>query len=268
MAAYKIVCVDDEPLALRYIASLLKKINSQYIITTFSSSLEALEYLKANKPDLLFLDIDMPHLSGIELARSLMAIHKKLNIVMTTAHDGFALEAYKLDCSGYVLKPLDVEKLKHQIEVLRFPLNSEIDYSKKLVVKCFGDFEIYYQDEPINFKHQRTKELFAYLIDRRCVLLNNTKIISVLWEDDEDHNSYYKKLRSDLICTLNELPFEVLLTPFGSLGLKREAIICDYFDYLDNRSTASYTGEYMEQYSWAEANKAYLYSLSEQKQGR
>lgn len=154
------------------------------------------------------------------------------------------------------------------MHVLRFPLKNEINYSEKLVVKCFGDFELYYQDEPIKFKHQKTKELFAYLIDRRCALQKNAKIITVLWEDDDDHNSYYKKLRSDLVSTLNELPFEIILTPFGSLGLRREAIICDYFDYLDNRSTSTYTGEYMEQYSWAEASKAYLDALSKQKKGR
>lgn len=71
MTAYKIVCVDDEPLALRYLTSLLKEINPQNIIKTFSSSLEALEYLKNNRPDIVFLDIDMPHLNGIELARTL-----------------------------------------------------------------------------------------------------------------------------------------------------------------------------------------------------
>lgn len=268
MTAYKIVCVDDEPLALRYLTSLLKEINPQNIIKTFSSSLEALEYLKNNRPDIVFLDIDMPHLNGIELARTLSGIHSRLNIILTTAYDNFALDAFSADCSGYLLKPLNIDKLKHQFAVLRYPLNMEIDYSKKLLVKCFGDFEIFYQNAPIKFKHKKSKELLAYLIDRRCALLENAKIISVLWEDDDDHTSYYKKLRSDLISTLNELPFEIILTPFGSLGLRREAIICDYFDYLDNRSSSTYTGEYMEQYSWAEASKAYLDALSKQKKGR
>lgn len=82
MTAYKIVCVDDEPLALRYLTSLLKEINPQNIIKTFSSSLEALEYLKNNRPDIVFLDIDMPHLNGIELreysTRSLCYALKKI----------------------------------------------------------------------------------------------------------------------------------------------------------------------------------------------
>jgi len=258
MQTFNIVCVDDEPLALRYLTKLVQQITPSSNITAFSNSIEALEYMRTNKPDIVFLDIDMPYMNGIELARNISRLHGKTNIILTTAYDNFAMEAFGLDCSGYVLKPLSLEDLTHQFEVLRYPIVTKEENSNKLVVKCFGEFEVFYKGVPLSFKHKKTKELFAYLIDRRCAIIPNAKIISMLWEDDELHTSYFKNLRSDLISTLLELPFEVLLTPFGALGLLRDAIECDYYDYLENKNNVNYNGEYMEQYFWAEPTKANL----------
>lgn len=168
MPGYKILCVDDEYIALRYLTKLCKNLSSENEVVGFVDSLQALEYAREHEPDIVLLDIDMPKLNGMQLAQKLHALYPKLNIIFITAYEEYAFHALKLDCSGYLLKPVDELDLKHQLEVLRYPKSSQKTSSEKLVVRCFGEFEVYYQGNPLTFKHKRTKELLAYLIDRRC----------------------------------------------------------------------------------------------------
>lgn len=122
----------------------------------------------------------------------------------------------------------------------------------------FGNFEVYYNGEPIKFGYKKTKELLAYLIDRRGAMCTNNEIIAVIWEDDDfgtDRQDYLKKLKQDLTKTFSELGSEdVVVKQRGQIGINPKRIECDYFKYLEGDSTIlnSYQGEYMSQYSWAE----------------
>jgi DNA-binding LytR/AlgR family response regulator len=100
----KCVIIDDEPLAIDIIAGYIEQTPFLSLSQKFTHPVKAFEYLSENKTDLLFIDIQMPDLSGIELVRNL---EYKPVIIFTTAYDKYALEGFKVDAIDYLLKPID-----------------------------------------------------------------------------------------------------------------------------------------------------------------
>ena len=145
----KILLVDDESLQLRRLEELVRAILSEAQIFAFSNPLEALKKGKEEDIDIAFLDIEMPILNGIMLAKELKAIYPSINIIFVTAYDTFAREAMRIHASGYITKPVSAAKVKDEIEGLRFPV--EMPSSKRMRVKCFGNFEVYFDGVPVEF---------------------------------------------------------------------------------------------------------------------
>ena len=98
------IAIDDEPLALRQIKSYIERTGSLELVATCRNAFEAQQVLETEAVDLIFVDINMPDMSGLDLVRSLTTAHY---IVFTTAHAEFALEGFKLNAIDYLLKPFD-----------------------------------------------------------------------------------------------------------------------------------------------------------------
>jgi len=108
------IAVDDEPLALGLVSSFIEQTPFLKLVGRFSSAVEALRAIHAQKIDVLFLDIQMPDLNGIELARVLdNSKSNKPRIIFTTAYNQFALEGYRVDALDYLLKPFNYEEFLH-----------------------------------------------------------------------------------------------------------------------------------------------------------
>jgi two-component system response regulator LytT len=108
------IAVDDEPLALGLICAFIEQTPFLHLVGRYSSAVEALGGLQNQKVDLIFLDIQMPNLNGIELARVLDSRGpNKPRIIFTTAYNQFALEGYKVDALDYLLKPFNYEEFLH-----------------------------------------------------------------------------------------------------------------------------------------------------------
>jgi DNA-binding LytR/AlgR family response regulator len=106
--------VDDEPLALGLVSSFIERTPFLNLVAKFSSAIEALKVIHSQSIDVVFLDIQMPDLNGIELARVLdNSKSKKPRIIFTTAYNQFALEGYKVDALDYLLKPFNYEEFLH-----------------------------------------------------------------------------------------------------------------------------------------------------------
>lgn len=101
--SFKCLIIDDEPLAINVIKNYLEEFSSIEIATTFSNAIEGLEFLKSNDIDLIFLDINMPLLDGLNFIKSL---ETKPAIIITTAYKEYALETYELSVLDYLLKPI------------------------------------------------------------------------------------------------------------------------------------------------------------------
>lgn len=103
----KVIIVDDEPGAIKLIASYLSHYSDFELVNTFRNGLKALEFLNTHEVDVVFLDINMPHLNGLSLAKM---ISPHTSIVFTTAYSEHAVESYSVEAIDYLLKPISLER--------------------------------------------------------------------------------------------------------------------------------------------------------------
>ncbi|MCB0587299.1 MAG: response regulator transcription factor [Phaeodactylibacter sp.] len=107
------IIVEDEPLARNLLAEYISKIPSLQLLRSFSNPLEALDFLRAQEPDILFLDVQMPEITGISLLKILKT---KPVVILTTAYSEYAIEGYELDVTDYLLKPITFERFLKSVE--------------------------------------------------------------------------------------------------------------------------------------------------------
>ncbi len=255
----RIIAVDDEKLALESLSSAIKAIVTEDEVVSFRYAEDALEYARENACDIAFLDIEMVGMSGVELAAELKKYNSEINIVFCTGYGNYRDAAFELHASGYLMKPITPEKVKGELENLRRPIFEK----KRLKVQTFGNFEVYVDGKPLAFKYRRTKELFAYLVDRVGAMCTVGEITGIIFEDEGGREDYFQKLRRDLLSTLEEVGCAgAIVHKRGMLGVVVSELQCDYYDCLSGKKSFSscYFGEYMSQYSFAEYTNAQLHA--------
>ncbi|MCQ2974342.1 MAG: LytTR family DNA-binding domain-containing protein [Bacteroidales bacterium] len=109
----KCIAIDDEPLALKQICAYISKTEGLVLDASFESSVEAQKYLLKNEVDLMFVDINMPDLNGMDLVKSLV---NPPMVVFTTAYSEYAVEGFKVDALDYILKPVAYEDFKRAVD--------------------------------------------------------------------------------------------------------------------------------------------------------
>jgi two-component system LytT family response regulator len=107
------IIVDDEPLARNLLSDYVRKVPQLNLVETLSSPLQVMDVLRNNEIDVMFLDVQMPDLTGISL---LKVLQKKPLIVLTTAYSEYALEGYELDVADYLLKPITFERFLKTVD--------------------------------------------------------------------------------------------------------------------------------------------------------
>lgn len=260
----RIIAADDEALALQSLEKAIRAAKPEEEVVSFQEPEDVLEYAKEHPIDVAFLDVEMGTMSGIEVAKQLKVWYPKINIIFVTGYDKYMAQAIELRMSGYVTKPATKEKILVELEDLKHPVQTI--KANTLTVKCFGNFEVFVNGKILEFEKNKTKEMLAYLIDRRGSSVTSGELRSILWEDDSvsDNNtrSYLSKLKKDLIKTLKKAGVQdAFVETRGKYAIAPEKISCDYYDYLDDKPEGirAYNGEYMSQYSWGELNqKAFL----------
>lgn len=258
-----ILAVDDEELALEGLLDAIRQAAPEAEVHGFAYPEDALAFADSHPCAVAFLDVEMAELDGVELAGQLKTRNPNVNIIFATGFGQYRGAAFDLHASGYLTKPITVEKVRRELAELRRPLPE----GKRIRVQTFGNFEVYLDGKPIVFKYSKTKELFAYLVDRRGALCTNGEIIAALFPDNENHDAYLRSLRKDLTDTLDASGCgAVLERQRGSLGVVPKQIDCDYYDWCAGRRGESlYRGEYMAQYSWGEFTNAMLAQASHHK---
>jgi two-component system LytT family response regulator len=113
MKRLRCIAIDDEPLALKLIARYVQQFPELQMMQTFEDAITAAEYLKSGNIDLLFIDINMPDITGIDLVR---ALEKKPIIIFITAYKKFAFEGFELEAIDYLLKPIDFKRFTKAVE--------------------------------------------------------------------------------------------------------------------------------------------------------
>ena len=260
----KFLIIDDEPILLNYLAQLLYEIDENNIVEKFDNSEDLLNFIQNNDytPDVAMLDIEMSCMNGLELARMLKSVSPDTKIIFVTAYPQYSIDAINTAyASGYILKPVlkyDIVKILNHI----FDNKPKNDTVQK--VRCFGNFEVFYNDKPLKFESPQSKELFAFLIDRKGAVLSTRDIANILASDkpyDRNVKNTITKTISRLRSTFKAINCEdVLIKNFNALSVDISKIDCDYINYLkgNKQGINSYMGEYMSEYSWAELTNGML----------
>ena len=251
------IAVDDEALMLGALVAAIEASPDIAEVFKFSDCEQALEFIKANPADIAFLDINMRGMGGLALAERIIAARPNCKIVFCTGYEEYAIPAFKLHASGYLMKPISAEDVQREIDNIKGLRQKE----KPLTVKCFGNFEVYAKGEKLVFKRLKSKELLAFLVDRNGAGMTAKQICAVLFPDDTDDSknaAYLRQLVMDLKNTLKSGGAEgVLCHETPCYRVDTSLIKCDYISYLEH-GKPEFHGEYMTQYSWAEATCAML----------
>ncbi|MGN0526815.1 MAG: response regulator [Acutalibacteraceae bacterium] len=249
----RIMAVDDEALALEDFCDTCEEIGITDEIVTFNNPLDALGYVANNKVDIAFLDIEMPVIKGIELAKRIKDINSNVRIIFATSYSEYALDAFSVDAVDYVMKPYEPETIRKAYD--KAMLVKDVEEESPVFIKTFGYFDVFVNGVTVNFTTAKSKELLALLVDRNGGTVTTEQAISFLWEGrkyDETVQSLFRKVLKNLRTTLEEYGIsEILVDNRNQRSIDKSKFSCDYFDFTEKGKKSEYFGKYMEQYEWA-----------------
>ena len=253
----KAIAVDDEVYMLEALEEAVRASSDIDQVECFSTCSAALAYATENPIDIAFLDINMRGIGGLGLAEKLIELQPQCKIVFCTGYGEYAVSAFQLHVSGYLMKPITAEAVQKEIDHIKGIKATE----KLLTIKCFGNFEVLHNGEILPFKRKKSKELLAVLVDRNGAGMTAKQICAILFPNDTDDTknaAYLRQLMLDLKNTLKAIQAESVLqhdTPYYRIDTN--LVRCDYISFLET-GKPKFHGEYMTQYSWAEVTCAML----------
>lgn len=256
-----ILAADDEQLALDSLSEAITLARPDAELHAFKNPSKLLAFAEKSFCDIAFLDIKMRNITGIELAKELKDIHPDIEIIFVTSYSEYALEAFNLHARGYLIKPVRTEDILEELHNLTKPAPLPDTH---IHAQTFGSFELFIDGQPLRFKRSRSKEILAYLIDRRGATQTVAEIAAVIFEDKPYDRSMQKQMQvyiSELRKSLREQKADhLLLRTRNSLAVDTSAFSCDYYDFIRMKpyATRTYHGEYMVNYAWAELTIGWL----------
>lgn len=259
----RVIIVDDERLALRQFEMETEEIPGVTVSGAFFNPLEALEYVRNNKVEAAFLDIEMPGMNGIVLAERMREIQPDLVVIFITGYEQYTLDALKVKADYYVTKPYDTSDIK---EVLKRAKLLSARQKKRVFVRTFGRFDVFIDGRAVYFGNTKAKELLALCVDRRGGTVTMEEAADKLWEDrayDNQVKNLYRKAVMYIRQILTEHDAEeIFLGNRGTCQIDVLKIDCDYYELLKGNPEAlrewRLTGNYLQEYSWAEETCARL----------
>lgn len=251
------IAVDDEPFALKDLAEAFQEAVPEGQLVQFCKPSLALQYAQVNHVNVAFLDIELGSMNGLVLAKKIKDILPEIHIIFVTSHEQYAVNAFQLHATGYLMKPATVEDIKRELTFLYG--SSAVTDHKKVRVQTFGGFAVYdVNGKLLEFKRSKTLELFAYLVDRHGAPVTTREACAVIWEDkpyDTAQKNYFQSLLLDLKTTLrNQGAEDILVRGHNSLAIVPERLNCDSYRFLDGDPWAinHYRHDYLPGYNWAE----------------
>ena len=263
MTGLKIICIDDEELVLNLTVSLCRELPMKPEAIGFERPGEALLWLKDHTADIAIMDINMPEMNGLTLTERVKKLRPEISIIFLTGYPEYALKAFELHASGYIIKPVGRERLLSEIQYV-ISHNRKSEPHAHIEAYTFGEFDLMVDGVSVHFSRARAKELLAYLIDRNGKSVSRAKVFAVLYEDRQYDHSMQKQL--DVIIrslreTLRKYGIEdIFELKSGYLRICPEKISCDMYRFMSGDIDAinSYRGEYMSDYSWATLTEAFM----------
>lgn len=215
--------VDDQREVTNLMKKMLTNIDPNGTHLTAVNMDEAFGLL-SDEVQIVFLDIEMPGLDGLNAAALIQKKYKKLNIIFVTGHPEYSFPAHSVHPSGFLAKPVDEHDIRRELMHLRFPVEPQ----KSLIrVQC-SPFAVFVGDKPFDFKSDRTIELFAYLVYRNGAFCTNGELIGILWDGNTEKKVRLRQLIMDMRDCLKEIGAEnIVAKKYGKIGVNTKLIEID-----------------------------------------
>ena len=231
------IAIDDEKKALDRFERVMLDEPRLYLAGRFTNAEDAILFAELVKIDVAFVDIDMPGIDGLVLAERLLGARPRLEIIFVTAYDQYALAAFRLHAAGYLLKPIGLQELQEQVDVLVRRRGDTMTGTQTvpLIVSCFGNFRCYPdgdEDRLVQWRTAKTEELFALLINSLGGPLPREIIVDTLWPeaDPEKAANRFRVTCTYLRNTLAACGYpDMLLRERDSYRLDAQRLRCDLF---------------------------------------
>lgn len=199
------LAIDDEPKAIEVIQHHISKINGITLLEHFYNATEALIYLKQNPVDLIFLDINMPHLSGLEMLDGLL---RKPHVIFTTAYADYAVDSYNYNAVDYLLKPFEFERFQIAIDKVEKRLeefreqkpfffikdglkNIKIEFEEILFVKGSGNYLDIFSNEKCYSPRMTFSEIVEKLPASQFIRIHQSYIVNIVHIQKIENNHIY-----------------------------------------------------------------------------
>ena len=264
----RFLLVDDEPLMLEDAKNAICKTVPSCEIDAFTTAKETLEFVgkyteRGKEPiSVAFLDIQLGQNNGLTLAKQLKDIQPDLHIIFVTGYTQYAVSAFAMHATGYLMKPVMPDDIKRELTFIYG--EDKLKEKKNIRIQTFGGFAIFVNEQLLTFKRQKSKELLACLVDRQGADITTRLACTLLWEDesyDRKMMSNFRNIVSDLRGTLLEAGVkELLIKKRNSIAVDTTKFDCDSYRFLkgDPIAVNAYQGNYLSDYSWAELMNAHF----------
>ena len=257
------ICAVEKDEEEEIIRNVTKEFFPESLFITARGGCETGQKISVNHPEIVWLEATPDNYDMISSLENTGGI----NFILVSDDIEKAFDAVLLRASGFICRPVTEKAVSEELRRLRYPLPC----MNSLKVQCFGNFEVFFRGKIVKFSRSRSKEAFAYLVDRRGAGCSVRELCSVLWEDrqiDDSLKSQCRVIMSGLRKDLEEAgAADVLNKGWNVWSVDTEKISCDFYDFLRDRKRYAdlFMGEYMSQYSWAELTRGSLYSMTEYK---
>lgn len=192
-----VILVDDEQLALDFMEHNLNQIGNIKIKGKYLNPLVAKEAILKESVDAVFLDINLPEITGLELAEILLESKPHLMVIFITAYDEHALEAFELNALDYIVKPVTIDRLKITIErlesLLDYQASRPTSRQKELKIKVSQQLLIENQAgkfEKVSWRTARAQEIFLFLLQNQGLFVSKDMLIEMFWPDFESERAF------------------------------------------------------------------------------
>jgi len=194
----KAILVDDESSALTSLEIALHKIGGITIIGKYTNSYIAKQNILNEKPDIVFLDIEMPGISGIKLAEEIQYSLPEIHIVFITAYDEYAVKAFELSAIDYVLKPVRSNRLKDTVQRISkaYKRESASDSLKRSVMVCAFQSLSFVQENnmsdtiDVRWRTSKVRGVFVFLLQHRGDFIRKDTLLDLFWPDLDIKKGY------------------------------------------------------------------------------
>lgn len=265
----KILVVDDERPFLTMLTETLIELLPGSEIIPFRSCSEFLQYKQKSGFDAAFIDIGLKDGSGTDFALELKKHSPRCNIIFISAKKELPSDIFLARPSGFVKKPYTKEDISAEFEDLRYPVESDRVFGKKLRVITFGSFLVYKDDGTLlSFRRSASKEIFAYLVDQCGYPVSGKDIARDVFEEKEYSRQTSKNISKYIGFLIEDLEkagySDAVIRQNRTVQVNKNRLNCDLYNAMngDVEALNSYSSEYMIDYSWAEKSESAVWLRS------